>query len=66
MQLMFIVCVYGYDINLIGGYDKENIVEIFGLDKECYVLVMFFFIGKVVDEGYVFYCLLIDKIVEWK
>lgn len=63
---MFVVCVYGYDINLIGGYEKYLIVEEFGLDKECYFLIMFILIGKVVSEGYVFYCLLVNMVIIWK
>lgn len=43
---MFIVKVYGYDINFIGGFDKENIVDIIGYDFDRYVLVLVIVIGK--------------------
>lgn len=29
---MLVVWVYGYEINLIGGFEVEKLVEIFGLD----------------------------------
>ncbi|MCY7886995.1 nitroreductase family protein [Bacillus spizizenii] len=66
MQLMLTARAHGYDTNPIGGYDKENIAETFGLDKERYVPVMLLSIGKAADEGYASYRLPIDKIAEWK
>ncbi|PHI46335.1 nitroreductase family protein [Bacillus halotolerans] len=66
MQLMLTARAHGYDTNPIGGYDKENIAEAFGLDKERYVPVMLLSIGKAADEGYASYRLPIDTIAEWK
>ncbi|MEC1584957.1 nitroreductase family protein [Bacillus spizizenii] len=66
MQLMLTARAHGYDTNPIGGYDKENITETFGLDKERYVPVMLLSIGKAADEGYASYRLPIDTIAEWK
>lgn len=66
MQLMLTARAHGYDTNPIGGYDKENIAEAFGLDKEHYVPVMLLSIGKAADEGYASYRLPIDTIAEWK
>ncbi|MEC1613463.1 nitroreductase family protein [Bacillus mojavensis] len=66
MQLMLTARAHGYDTNPIGGYDKENIAEVFGLDKERYVPVMLLSIGKAADEGYASYRLPIDTIAEWK
>ncbi|RJS54767.1 nitroreductase family protein [Bacillus subtilis] len=66
MQLMLTARAHGYDTNPIGGYDKENIAETFGLDKERYVPVMLLSIGKAADEGYSSYRLPIDTIAEWK
>ncbi len=37
MQLMLTARAHGYDTNPIGGYDKEKIAEVFGMDKERYV-----------------------------
>jgi nitroreductase len=34
MQLMLTARAHGYDTNPIGGYDKEKIAEVFGMDKE--------------------------------
>ncbi|MED1738558.1 nitroreductase family protein [Bacillus swezeyi] len=66
MQLMLTARAHGYDTNPIGGYDKENIAETFGLEKERYVPVMLLSIGKAADEGYASYRLPVDKIAQWK
>ncbi|WAA09078.1 nitroreductase family protein [Fervidibacillus albus] len=66
MQLMLVARAYGYDTNPIGGYDKENIAETFGLDKERYYPVMLISIGKAAEEGYKSVRLPIDTITEWK
>ncbi|MDT3428721.1 nitroreductase [Paenibacillus forsythiae] len=66
MQLMLVARAHGYDTNPIGGYDKENIAEAFGLDKERYVPVMLLSIGKAAEEGFASVRLPIDKIADWK
>ncbi|MED4829930.1 nitroreductase family protein [Bacillus atrophaeus] len=66
MQLMLTARAHGYDTNPIGGYDKENIAEAFGLEKERYVPLMLLSIGKAADKGYASYRLPIDTIAEWK
>lgn len=66
MQLMLTARAHGYDTNPIGGYDKENIAEAFGLDKKRYVPVMLLSIGKAADEGYKSYRLPVETITEWK
>jgi len=66
MQIMLTACAHGYDTNPMGGYDKENIAEAFGLEKERYVPVMLLSIGKATDQGYPSYRLPIDRIAQWK
>lgn len=66
MQLMLTARAHGYDTNPIGGYEKENIAEVFGIEKERYVPVMLLSIGKSVDEGYASYRFPIYKITQWK
>ncbi|MCP8971312.1 nitroreductase family protein [Ectobacillus ponti] len=66
MQLMLAARSYGYDTNPIGGYDKDQIAEAFGLDKDRYVPVMLISIGKAADEGYPSVRLPIDKVTFWK
>lgn len=34
MQLMLVARAHGYDTNAIGGYEKDQIAEAFGLDKD--------------------------------
>lgn len=65
MQLMLVARSYGYDTNPIGGYDKEQIAEVFGMDKERYVPVMLISIGKGVNEGYPSYRLPVEAITTW-
>ena len=57
---------HGYDTSPIGGYDKENIAAVFGLEKEHYVPVMLLSIGKAADGGYALYRLPVDRIAQWK
>ncbi|MBN7742563.1 nitroreductase family protein [Bacillus velezensis] len=66
MQIMFTARAHGYDTNPIGGYDKENIAEAFGLEKERYIPVMLLSIGKAAEEGFVSYRLPVEKIAQWK
>ncbi|WKW08862.1 nitroreductase family protein [Bacillus velezensis] len=66
MQLIVTARAHGYDTNPIGGYDKEKIAEVFGMDKERYVPVMLLSIGKAADEGYASYRLPIETIAQWK
>ncbi|WAA12704.1 nitroreductase family protein [Fervidibacillus halotolerans] len=66
MQLMLVARAYGYDTNPIGGYDKENIAETFGIDKERYYPVMLISIGKAAEEGHKSVRLPVDTITEWK
>lgn len=66
MQLMLVARAHGYDTNPIGGYEKEQIAEAFGLDKERYLPVMLLSIGKAADEGYPSVRLPIEEIATWK
>ncbi|WP_214728795.1 nitroreductase family protein [Exiguobacterium sp. s168] len=66
MQLMLVARAHGYDTNPIGGYEKDQIAEAFGLEKERYVPVMLLSIGKAVDTGYPSVRLPINDIADWK
>jgi len=66
MQLMLVARAHGYDTNPIGGYDKKNIAEAFGLEKERYLPVMLLSIGKAAEEGYQSVRFPIDRITDWK
>jgi nitroreductase len=66
MQLMLVAREHGYDTCPIGGFDKANIAEAFGLDKERYVPVMLVSIGKAADAGYKSVRLPIEKVAQWK
>lgn len=66
MQLMLTARAHGYDTCPMGGYEKDQIAEAFGLDKERYVPVMLLSIGKAADSGYPSVRLPIDKVAEWK
>ncbi|MNP61589.1 putative NAD(P)H nitroreductase YodC [compost metagenome] len=66
MQLMLAARAHGYDTCPMGGYEKDQIAEAFGLDKERYVPVMLISIGKAADSGYQSVRLSIDRIAQWK
>ncbi|WP_100401926.1 nitroreductase family protein [Bacillus sp. FJAT-42315] len=66
MQLMLAARAHGYDTCPIGGFDKANIAEAFGLDKDRYVPVMLISIGKAANSGYPSVRLPIEKVAQWK
>ncbi|MEK3808478.1 nitroreductase family protein [Bacillus sp. FSL H8-0547] len=66
MQLMLTARAHGYDTNPIGGFEKDQIAEAYGLDKERYYPVMLLSIGKAADAGYQSVRLPVEKITEWK
>ncbi|MEW4223059.1 nitroreductase family protein [Rossellomorea marisflavi] len=66
MQLMLAARHHGYDTNPIGGYEKDQIAEAYGMDKERYYPVMLISIGKAADAGYQSVRLPIDEITKWK
>jgi nitroreductase len=66
MQLMLVARAYGYDTNPIGGFEKKQIAEAYGMDKERYYPVMLISIGKAANKGYQSVRLPIDQITEWK
>jgi nitroreductase len=66
MQLMLAARAYGYDTNPIGGYEKDQIAEAFGLDKDRYIPVMLISLGKAADNGHPSVRLPIDQVAQWK
>lgn len=66
MQLMLVARAHGYDTNPIGGFEKDQIAEAFGLDKNRYVPVMLITIGKAASEGFTSYRLPVDTVAMWK
>lgn len=66
MQLMLVARAYGYDTNPIGGYEKDQIAEAYGMDKDRYIPVMLISIGKAINEGFQSYRLPVDATTKWK
>lgn len=66
MQLMLAARARGYDTCPIGGFEKDQIAEAFGLDKDRYVPVMLISIGKAANSGYPSVRLPIEKVAQWK
>ncbi|WP_394174413.1 nitroreductase family protein [Guptibacillus hwajinpoensis] len=66
MQLMLAARAHGYDTNPIGGYEKDQIAEAYGMDKDRYYPVMLISIGKAADAGYQSVRLPVESITEWK
>jgi nitroreductase len=66
MQFMLVARSHGYETNPMGGYDKENIAETFGLKKERYVPVMIISVGKAAAEGRGSYRFPADEVTFWR
>lgn len=65
MQLMLVARAHGYDTNPIGGYEKDQIAEAYGLNKERYLPVMLLTIGKAANEGFESYRLPVETTTTW-
>ncbi|TCI45963.1 MULTISPECIES: nitroreductase family protein [unclassified Exiguobacterium] len=52
MQFMLVARAHGYDTNPIGGFEKDQLAEAFGMDKDRYVPVMILSVGKAAEAGY--------------
>ncbi|WP_214708041.1 MULTISPECIES: nitroreductase family protein [unclassified Exiguobacterium] len=66
MQFMLVARAHGYDTNPIGGFEKDQLAEAFGLDKNRYVPVMILSVGKAAEEGYQSVRLDAEKITSFK
>ncbi|KOO42963.1 nitroreductase family protein [Priestia koreensis] len=66
MQLMLVARAHGYETNPIGGYEKDQIADVFGIDKERHAPVMLLSIGKGTKEGYPSYRLPFEKIAQFR
>ncbi|UOY91277.1 nitroreductase family protein [Ectobacillus sp. JY-23] len=66
MQFMLAARAHGYDTCPIGGFEKDQIAEAFGMEKDRYVPVMLISIGKAEEAGYQSVRLPVDRVAEWK
>ncbi|WP_268625278.1 nitroreductase family protein [Paenibacillus alvei] len=66
MQFMLTARAHGYDTCPIGGFEKDQIAEAFGMDKDRYVPVMLISIGKADGAGYQSVRLPVETIAKWK
>lgn len=66
MQLMLVARAHGYDTNAVGGYEKDQIAEAYGLDKDRYLPIMLITIGKATSEGFPSYRLPVETVTTWK
>lgn len=66
MQLMLVARAHGYDTNAIGGYEKDQIAEVYGLDKDRYLPIMLITIGKAASEGFESYRLPVETVTTWR
>lgn len=66
MQLMLTARAYGYDTNPIGGFEREEVLDTFGFDKDRYEAIMVVSIGKAVGKGHESYRLPAEEITFWK
>ena len=66
MQFMLVAREHGYETNPIGGFERDEVTELVGLDNSRYLPVMIISIGKAVEEGYESVRLPADKITTFK
>ncbi len=66
MQIMLAAKAFGYDTNPIGGYARESLGEIFGLEKERYIPIMLISIGKAAESGKASYRLPVDTVTKFR
>ncbi|MHC5268924.1 nitroreductase family protein [Enterococcus sp. LJL98] len=65
MQLMLVARSHGYETCPIGGFEKAQIAEVLGLEKERYVPIMLVSIGKGMEAGFPSVRLPIETIATW-
>lgn len=65
MQIMLSAQARGYSTNPIGGFEKAQIAEAYGLEKDRFEPVMLISIGKAAEEGYQSVRLPIENIAKW-
>ncbi len=66
MQLVLVARAYGYDTNIIGGFEADQLAESFGLDPERYVPVTIISIGLANEAGYSSVRLPVEEVTTWK
>lgn len=64
MQLMLAARAHGYDTNPTGGFEKAEIAQTFGLDKDRYYPVTLISVGKAANQGYQSVRQPVDQITE--
>lgn len=65
MQIMLSAQARGYASNAMGGYNKKDIAETFGMDKERFEPVMLISIGKAAEAGKETVRLPIADVAKW-
>ncbi|MFC4355482.1 nitroreductase family protein [Chryseomicrobium palamuruense] len=65
MQIMLSAQARGYASNPMGGYNKKDIAETFGLDKNRFEPVMLISVGKAAEEGHSSVRLPIEDLAKW-
>lgn len=66
MQLMLVARAHGYDTNPIGGFEKDQLAQSFGLDSDRYVPVIILAIGKASEQARKSVRLDIDSITKFE
>ncbi|EAC2412641.1 nitroreductase family protein [Listeria monocytogenes] len=66
MNLMLAAKNHGYDTCPMGGFDKENILKVLGLDEERYFPILMLSIGKADETGYKSYRLPAKELSFWR
>ena len=66
MQLMLAATAYGYDTNPIGGFEKNKVSEVLGVNLTKYKPLLLLSIGKADEIRHDSIRFSIDEVVDWK
>lgn len=66
MQLMLSAKNYGYDTNAIGGFEREEVAKVLGMDTKRYLPLLLLSIGKAADNGHESVRFSVDDVTLWK
>lgn len=65
MQLMLVARSYGFDTCPIGGFERDQLAQAFGLDEVRYQPAIIISIGKAIDAGHDSVRLPVSTLTKW-
>ena len=66
MQLMLSAKNHGYDTNAIGGFERDEVTKVLGMDAKRYLPLLLLSIGKGTDSGHESIRYTVDEVTQWR